>query len=87
MVALKRRWKVTYKVKAKITLELKYFSNGGVGWALREVERWGKMKEWIEWNGRAWTCRWDLGGKKQFPLFWGSQKGALFFQMKKDYSY
>jgi hypothetical protein len=61
------------------------------------MEEWDELLEklrgeekrksgWSEMGGR-WTCRWGLGGKKQSSLFWGSQKGVLFFQMKKNCSY
>jgi hypothetical protein len=65
MVAWKRRGWITYKVKGKITLELKGFSNEGVGWALGEVERWEKWKNGCSEIGGGWTCRWRIEGKKQ----------------------
>jgi hypothetical protein len=40
----------------------------------------------VKWEGDGRVDE-ELEGKKQSSLFWGSQKGALFFQMKKNCSY
>jgi len=59
------------------------------------MEEWDELLEKLrgEKNERVDGVKWEgdgiggeLGGKKQSSLLWGSQKGALFFQMKKNCS-
>jgi hypothetical protein len=49
-------------------------------------EKKNERVDGVKWEGDG-RVDGRIGGKKQSSLFWGSQKGVLFFQMKKNCSY